>query len=665
MAEIVRLPAFESPTAGGAITSAAARLFAEEGRRLADSIEKISLENEARAKAPALAAAYATGLSKLSEGDMSGFELLTKAESESVGNPFLMQMTRQATSEGARMANSYIQSQRQTTSADAILDRQTEMQRSQLDRQSLDDWRSQVNKIDTEYQETYKKWEMGEAGRRRQASLEKIPYTPTQPPERPAYPEKPVPTSRAFGGSPPPTQIRNVDGMGLPEGRGSFETGLMPNDTSSPSATTAAMPGMLGAMPETVGSKGGANARQMAATAEGAMTNRIVAGDEIVNEANAAQGPVQTSISGPTKEPPARQSEPLVNEIEQKGVPEKPYTSKDSIVVPFGDMAWVLKNPGKKMSVSETVPTPDTGGSKTYTIKNDDGTQDDVTAATQHMQTIITQDPEFVAWQNKQAREGKQVSMTPTGDPKKDPWIAKSNGVPMGMDNPDTDPAKVRAQPQVARPIIPSVGQAWDEAQKIIGPMVNNGRAIPVAPKAQEKPKVSGEQLTAARQKTVDNLRSMKDVSDEELTRQNEAIKAVGGQPITREELTKKPEKKVSQEDKQVQEIIASLKIKTPELDKQIENANAATKDWSEKFDAVKEGLKNLFSKAGPTSQIPARIEGYKQDIAGLEAEISKRASSAKTGLDKSVIEGKIKFLLKLKKDLADLESTLEARKKS
>lgn len=100
-----------SPTAGGAINPRTAQMFIDEGNRLIQRIEKNSAKAEAEAKAPAIATAYAEGLSAIHQGDMSGFDMLARASAESVSNPFLASMTKGAIEEGVRAANNFTTSQ--------------------------------------------------------------------------------------------------------------------------------------------------------------------------------------------------------------------------------------------------------------------------------------------------------------------------------------------------------------------------------------------------------------------------------------------------------------------------------------------------------------------------------------------------------------------------
>lgn len=549
-----------SPTAGGAISSAAARLFAEEGRRLAASIEEISLKNEAQAKAPALAAAYATGLSKLSQGDMSGFELLTKAEGESVGNPFLMQMTRSATSEGARMANSYIENQRSQTN---ILDRQMENQRAMFDRQASDDYRTSVQKIDTEYAEAYAKWQKDEAGRRRQAQIEGIQFTPTNPPEKPAYPQPPKPTSNAFGGSLPPSR-GGAASTEMPSGGGTFDTGLMPGDTPMP-GTPATADSVRGLVPEAAGNKNASQIYAKVAAGENAMTGRLMAGDEIVNEANAATGPVQTSIEGPEQGPLVNENWPAApaSGIEL-GKPRSPEVRGNEVVVPVGRMnVKVQVPPQSNMSVSETVNT--STGSKTYSIKGDKEGEDDASKYVQNIAGIAAMDHDLSEWIADQSQQKKKVTIEQVpGAGKDEPWIAKANGEPFGMENPAaaTDP---NAPATVARPVSAEVGKMWQEAQKAY-PNIRGQVKFEYPPTTQ--------QVTDMYSKQIDKINA----GDATLEEVNKVNKAKGFKELTEKDLTSAKKE--------------PIRSASPDIEAQLE----------------KKGIKNPNKEGAPTPKAPKEV---------------------------------------------------------
>lgn len=589
-----------SPTAGGAITSAAARLFAEEGRRIAQSIEETSLKNEAGAKAPALAAAYATGLSKLSQGDMSGFELLTKAESESVGNPFLMAMTRQATSEGARMANSYIQNQRQTQAATNILDRQSEMQRAQFDRQTSDDYRTQVQTIDKEYAEALQKWQKSEAGRRRQAQIEGVPFTPTQEPQKPAYPEPPRPTSKAFGGS-------------LPTGGGSdatFDTGVpeaAPGPTPMP-GTPATAESVRSLAPEAAVRKDAGAIYSKIAASENAMTGRLMAGDEIVNEANAAQGPVQSSIEGPAQGPrqaaiqAVQSDQPLVNEnwpaspaqgIEL-GKPRSPEVRGKEVVIPVGRMNVKIQSPdGNNMSVSETVNTET--GSKTYSIKGDKEGTDDVSKYIENVAGIAAMDHDLSEWIADQSQQKKQITIEQVpGAEKGSAWIAKANGEPFGMKNPAAA-ADPNAPAVIARPVSEEVGKMWQEAQKAF-PNIRGQVKFEYPPTTQ--------QVTDMYAKQIDKINS----GDATLDEVNKVNKAKGFKTLTEKDLTSAKKEPIKEASPDIEAQLEKKGIKNPNKEGKPEpkDPKAVVRDLNNQ---IKELKKRIVNEPSVYNQIIALQE--------------------------------------------------------
>lgn len=107
----------------------------QQGAAIAKTIEKRALTAEAQAKAPALATIYADGLSRLAQGDMSGMELLTRAQAESVGNPFLTAMTADVTKEGARMASMHVE---KTLAEGRLFQDESQFRRTL---KSTEDWR--------------------------------------------------------------------------------------------------------------------------------------------------------------------------------------------------------------------------------------------------------------------------------------------------------------------------------------------------------------------------------------------------------------------------------------------------------------------------------------------------------------------------------------------
>lgn len=105
-----------SPTMEGAVSHTTANLMAQQGAMLAKQIETKSQQAEAQAKAPAIATLYAQAMTRISEGDFSGFGELERGNAMSVGNPFLENMSKEASDFASRMAGNYMQSQQQLLS---------------------------------------------------------------------------------------------------------------------------------------------------------------------------------------------------------------------------------------------------------------------------------------------------------------------------------------------------------------------------------------------------------------------------------------------------------------------------------------------------------------------------------------------------------------------
>jgi hypothetical protein len=428
-----------SPTAGGAISGKAAQLFAEEGARLTKRIEEQAVINEAKAKAPILATAYAEGLTRIANGDMSGFEAIARTEAESVGNPFLMQMTRSASSEGARMASNIFQQRSQQ----AMLDRQVEQNKALLDRQREDDWRAGQLLQQKNYEKEVATYEQDQ-----QAEIEKARIEGRQPrqlpkPQPPASEPPPSPTSRSYGGT--------------------VSTGLE-GDLPSGGATTTpeAMPGTP--------------AYKMAQAGTDNQTNQLMAGDEIVNEAMQTSAPAESSIEGSPKPAP----ETLVNENSKASPPEgielgveRPpeQLDDDRMVIPFGRANFYIKSPAtKKMKVVKTIN--DSTGSTAYTIQSGEDA-DNPSKLAETISKIASMDHELTQWASARMREKQEVTIEPNPNDPKAPWIAKANGVPMQMENPEASKvtekeAKEKGiQNTIIRPIAPEIGELWAESRSL------------------------------------------------------------------------------------------------------------------------------------------------------------------------------------------------------
>lgn len=96
-----------APATTGLATSTA-NLFLNEGRALAEKIEVQSSKAEAQMKAPIIATAYADGLSKISQGDFSGFGRMEAANAMTAGNPFLMKFAEGARGEATQIARNFL-----------------------------------------------------------------------------------------------------------------------------------------------------------------------------------------------------------------------------------------------------------------------------------------------------------------------------------------------------------------------------------------------------------------------------------------------------------------------------------------------------------------------------------------------------------------------------
>jgi hypothetical protein len=149
-----------SPTMTGVIPSSTVNLLQSEGNALAQKIEVQSQKAEAQAKAPAIATAYEDAFTKISQGDLSGFAGLEKANSLAAGNPFLTAMAKDASNTAHQMASQFFQQEQQKRQFEQSATLQTKSQDFQktqtaagnmfsagqraLDRQSVDE-RSALN----------------------------------------------------------------------------------------------------------------------------------------------------------------------------------------------------------------------------------------------------------------------------------------------------------------------------------------------------------------------------------------------------------------------------------------------------------------------------------------------------------------------------------------
>lgn len=191
-----------SPTMFGAINTKTAQLFLEEGARLSKKIEDSSSKAEAQGKAPAIATAYAEGLSAISQGNFDGFTMMGRAIAESAGNPFLMKMTSDAMQEATNVANNWKSNQMASkrlnasiNAQDKIANRQAELGLINTDQAALKERDDENNRRGADYNKRKAAWI--EEKKAKEDIGEKME---TPEPEKPEPAIEPKMRSKTFGG---------------------------------------------------------------------------------------------------------------------------------------------------------------------------------------------------------------------------------------------------------------------------------------------------------------------------------------------------------------------------------------------------------------------------------------------------------------------------------
>lgn len=598
-----------SPTMFGAISPTTARIMSETGKQIADTIEKNNAKLEAHAKAPQIASLMGEGLKRLSDGDMSGFQILSQAQSVGASNPFLMKMTQDAISTGGSMARNYMDNEIARTRYTGTDNNRDESALALLDRQALDDHRSRVGKIQSEYEKEVEKYNKDLAGFNRMRELGDTSVTPPTPPKKPEVPPPPTMQSRVYGGA----------GAALPsQGQPALPTrGGAPLPPTTPGAAPAPSAAPVGpklpfghkAMPVMAEDSGLFNTLNVdevpviadqappptdpAATSQPTQVdalpvkdaaNPIMANSETsapkIGEPGAVGAPQDPSLTADIKPEPSPspsptetpESKPLVNENEVKpkdgidvGKPRQPAASGDNLVIPFGQMNWRIPTPAaKQMRVSETVQT--STGSKTYTLNpGKDTERDNAVQLAQLMTSVDSMDHKFSDWYSSQAMQGKKVTVEPDPTDPKRPWIAKSNGEPMGDES----------QPGVItpHPIAPQVGEAWNKAIQLF-PTVKPAKEFP--PTKARVAEMDAKQIERVRkgEATLDEI--------------NAARKKAGFDPLPADKVPAKagpvdPEVKKSLEKRGIKDPTEKPKEKGPK-DDTVESLNRQIADLSKKL---------------------------------------------------------------------------------
>ncbi len=189
-------PGSITPATTGLATSTA-NLFLNEGRALAEKIEVQSSKAEAQMKAPIIATAYADGLSKISQGDFSGFSRMEEANAMTAGNPFLMKFAEGARGEATQIARNFLDDRLSQRRIDAEKDLQANRIKATSDLQSgiesrqsrhdyrmeTDAWNRENEKLDQQDALAQSRENQLAAAQGRQPSV--IPKTPRRPAPNP------------------------------------------------------------------------------------------------------------------------------------------------------------------------------------------------------------------------------------------------------------------------------------------------------------------------------------------------------------------------------------------------------------------------------------------------------------------------------------------------
>lgn len=420
------LPTFnyDDPASVGVIGSKAAELFMQEGAAISKNIEKRALTAEAQAKAPALAAAYADGLTRLAQGDMSGMETLAKARAESVGNPFLTAMTEDATKEGARMASMHIEKSlaEQRMAADAFrtseAGRRVDQARTDIGyRQELDDYRAQTERVEATNNKLENDWQRDQNAENELAKAEgREPIKIARPVLR-ELPKKPVQNYSSANNA------NNTQALPVSD---PLANESLPVVNPSAAATTQAKP---------------------QATFEPGV------------------GVQEPPVDLPEDIQPSEASKPAERPYEFGPTPRKGIKSVD-----VGGL--VVEYPEPKNKEGSSVTRNITTSTGSVSIKPDAKNEDPAKHLEDNLATVAA-DSSLSKWIAEQIQDDKQVVIRPEPGPNGkgtvwQPYAITPNGqeVPMGKVGPDGKPTGERQQ------VSEVSGKAWQEAQKSInGPM--------------------------------------------------------------------------------------------------------------------------------------------------------------------------------------------------